>query len=116
MVIPSTVSSTFGFHTNSTVPGNPDPILIEAFNMNARNILGYIPVLGLIPFYSRCVSPMCSDNVSSKPTSVKIAEFVRGLFEGLGLGIIYLIPDLIVTAFRFIPSMFDDRDPPMESV
>lgn len=115
MSIKTTVESTFGFHTRNTVPGpyefngskNLEKLAsADAIFLNCFQILGYIPVLGLIPCAIRLIG---AQKDPSEPPEVKTAHAVRGVFEGLGLGILYLIPDLFVTAQRFNPSTYQGR-------
>jgi hypothetical protein len=76
----------------------------DAIALNGLNILGYFPVLGLIPCGLRLIAPLSNqDNaMHHEPTAVKAAHYVRGLIEGLGLGAAYVIPDILVTLHRFI--------------
>ncbi len=75
----------------------------EALVVNLLNIAGYIPFVGLIPFAVRVLMPLIDENSSMwlEPTDVTMAHFVRGTLEGLGVGIVYLIPDIIATVKRF---------------
>ncbi len=114
MAIPSTGFSTFGFHTRYTMPGEYyDEEYSGAGTVNVLNMLGYMPVLGLIPCVCRLILPLCDETSSmhNEPTEVKIANYIRGFFEGLGLGALYLIPDLIATIYRFAPCTYSGRDP-----
>lgn len=120
---PYNVEGTFGFHTRKTVPERNRKVTIQtteidyakrrcsesyrtssdAIAINALNILGYIPVLGLIPCAARLIYPLCNKDSAMHYESpdVKIAEYIRGFFEGIGLGILFLIPDVIITGKRF---------------
>ncbi len=120
---PTDALSTFGFHSGNTVPlqhrknvwvwptGNNDGERVEsakekalseaadrceAIFRNLYNILGYLPGIGIIILLIRL---HCSQN---DPKSAKTAHYVRGAFEALGLGACYLLPDLFVTAHRFL--------------
>lgn len=75
----------------------------DAIALNSMNILGYIPGLGLVPCSVRLIYPLCNKDAAMHYESqeVKIAHYVRGAFEGAGLGSLYLIPDLAVTVKRF---------------
>lgn len=76
---------------------------IDAYFLNALNILGYFPILGLIPCAVRLIVPLMSkDNgMWHEPEDVRKAHFTRGAIEGVGIGICYLIPDIIATVKRF---------------
>lgn len=65
--------------------------------LNIFTALGYYPILGIIPGLRR----LTDINEDLQPVAVRTAHYVRGLFEVLGFGIIYLIPDLVVTLNRF---------------
>ncbi len=75
----------------------------DAYFINALKILGYIPIIGLIPCAVRLIAPKMSEKNSMwlEPQDVREAEFSRGAFEGAGLGFIYIIPDIISTVKRF---------------
>ena len=100
MTIQSTVLSTFGYHGANTIPGEP---LADAEPRNAFNIMGYFPIVGLFPCVYRLTQPHCDIIFSMKdlPENVQIAYRIRGILEGLGIGSIYIIPDLLVTIHRF---------------
>lgn len=71
--------------------------------LNILNTVGYIPVLGLIPCSLRLIEPLMNNKHSMwyEPLEVRTSHFIRGGAEGIGVGILYLIPDLIVTVKRF---------------
>lgn len=128
---PFNLQSLFGFHTNQTYPQKSrretvtlidhqnytndakitiaeDKLKIEfdsktyAVAINIFNLIGYIPLLGLIPCYFRLIKPLTQIyRLHFEHTAMIIHYFIRGALEGLGLGIVYLIPDLIVTVKRF---------------
>lgn len=111
MAIESTVFFTFGFHTQDTLPTHSARDFDATWH-NVLNLMGYIPVFSFVPCVARLINPLCDRlaPVHQAPTSVKIAVYMRGFFEGLGLGALYLIPDLIATAYRFAPCTYSDRD------
>ncbi|MCI5052470.1 MAG: hypothetical protein MRY21_04970 [Simkaniaceae bacterium] len=116
---PNDVQSTFGFHTRKTLPSRKREFLIskkgdrdkvlndlpvkDCYILNGLNILGYIPVLGLISARERLYRPLSDAHhpMHVEPKNVKISLYVRGVFETVGLGSVYLVPDLLVTAKRF---------------
>jgi hypothetical protein len=75
----------------------------DVYFLNALKILGYCPLIGLIPCAVRLIAPLMDKDNSMwcEPEDVRKAEFTRGAFEGLGIGICYLIPDIIATVKRF---------------
>lgn len=111
MTIEPSVFSTFGFHNQATLPTHPSRDFDATWH-NVLNVLGYIPVFSFVPCVARLIYPLCDRlaPVHQGPTSVKIAVYVRGFLEGLGLGSLYLIPDLIATIYRFMPCAYTDRD------
>lgn len=130
-MIASNVNNTFGFHTRNTIPGaykhnikflnrktrqhefysNLNVAKTDAIFFNALQIAGYIPVVGLIPFAARLIVPLFNEEsaMHQEPADVKKAHYIRAIFEGLGMGILYLIPDIIVTLDRFAPSTYAGR-------
>ncbi|MBS0623683.1 MAG: hypothetical protein JSS62_03585 [Verrucomicrobia bacterium] len=121
MSITSSLGANFGFYTQSSYNGpNLAPSLTKqiysvrenmfsddngVFNnieFNIFQILGYIPVLSSGTAVARI---MCvSDNpvVSAENlTIVKVIAYIRAFFEILGLGVIFLPVDLLVTLVRF---------------
>ena len=129
-MIPSTVMNSFGFHTVNTIPGTHgwlegrdcctkkiytysdlDAAQTVAISWNVLQILGYIPVLGLIPCAVRLIGPLANKdaNMHNEPADVKRAHYLRGAFEGLCLGAVYIIPDILVTVHRFALSTYSGR-------
>ena len=100
------VASTFGFHTAETFPimtyvYDKQDIYSEKnsgmqrWDHNMYNIIGYIPVVGLISCAAHLIIPLFldeNDPLHGRPTAFKVATYMRGLVEGLGLGGIYLFP------------------------
>jgi len=77
----------------------------EAYLNNIFKVLGYVPLAGLIPCMAQLIVPLiieknCGEH--SELTVIKIAEYMRGAASGLGIGCIYILPDLAVTAWRFL--------------
>src|SRR5687768_3337486 len=105
MITSYSVGGFFGFHTCHTVPIEKayleENAKADALGWNILNGIGYIPLVGLIPFAIRVVRPLTDDTcfIHAEPTAVRVAFYVRGIFEGLGLGLLFLIPDLVVTAY-----------------
>ena len=108
MTIESTVLSTFGYHGAYTIPGEP---LANAGPRNFLNVLGYFPIIGLIPCVHRLTQPYCDVVFSMKDqtTNVQIAYRIRGILEGVGIGSIYWIPDLLVAIHRFASLFYSGR-------
>lgn len=70
-------------------------------NENFLKVLGYIPIIGGIT-----AGKLRMDNVRTKFTTNskteltnKVWHVVRAFFEILGLGVLYLLPDLFMTAW-----------------
>ena len=65
--------------------------------------MGYLPSLSIIPCAVRLIYPLLNENASmhNEPTSVKVANYVRGAFEGFGFGSLFLIPDVMASIYRF---------------
>lgn len=61
---------------------------------NAAKIFGYVPVLGILSGLER-IRNARHDNADNK-----ISQIVRGIFECLGLGALFLLPDIGVTIYR----------------
>jgi len=106
-----TVSSTsdqilhpWGFHTKET------SYLADGFGdsgwggsaiaFNACNIVGYIPGIGCIPAVIRFIVAI-SGHADKKHRPFNASIGVRGVFEFLGLGVICLVLDIIVSIGRF---------------
>jgi hypothetical protein len=99
----------FGFFTGAQVQ-KMDPVLTKAdakakaLWLNVSKILGYIPVVGFISNMGQATTKRLEQFRHLKPTSGFRAAFtLRFLGEGLGVGILFLIPDLIVTIARNAP-------------
>jgi hypothetical protein len=105
------IASSVGFHNKTTIPltkeerkAANDAIVRQRIDeVFFLNILGYFPVFGLAPCIVRLLSPLCDkkDALHKLPTAKKIAEYVRGGLEGLGVGFIFILPDLAVTFLRY---------------
>ncbi len=90
----STISSIvepFGFHVGPSMI-NFDT---SACKINVLNLCGYFPLLGIYSAYSRFKMITPSGSVAFQATLI-----TRGVLEGLGVGIIFLVLDLLVTIGR----------------
>ncbi len=77
---------------------------VDAIILNIFQIFSYFPVLGLIPFVVKLVYPLLNkkSDMHAEPQAVKISHYIRGAASGLGLGSIFIIPDICVTMHRFL--------------
>lgn len=111
----SNITSTFGFHSGNTLPIKRYVYIPSSFSdsavINCLNFIGWIPVLGVIPCIVRLILPLTDKDsfMHYETSAVKTANYIRGAFEGLGLGAVYIIPDLLVTAYRFCTA--EERSP-----
>lgn len=112
MAGPISLISTFGFHFN----GNQIQYQ-NARHKNITNIIGYIPIIGIIAGLYRMIMnyhflqsawPVLSvANAGNWPydeflsrKSFHAAEFSRGVLEGVSLGFLFIVPDIIFTIGR----------------
>lgn len=97
------IADQFGFHsTYFSSLGNTD-LQGERKGMMQRNvisIMGYIPIVGIISGIIRIVLSAQQMNKEKCDKAYHAVHITRGVFEILGLGSLYLIPDLLVTAGR----------------
>jgi hypothetical protein len=93
------LSSTFGFHTADTFPRKTEHGTSPAVISNIFNVIGYCPGAGVALGALRIYGAIKVD----APTSIKIANVIRGILEILGLGLLYFTPDVIATIIRFAP-------------
>lgn len=75
--------------------------------MNVTKIMGYIPLIGILsaitrPLFARLGASLITDPQAK--TLHSYAWHLRGALEFLGLGLLLLIPDFIVTAYRAFPT------------
>ncbi|MBS0624305.1 MAG: hypothetical protein JSS62_06785 [Verrucomicrobia bacterium] len=115
------ISSSLGYYTKNTYRSTVTnfyfkPGLVSYENvafkyLNRLNFLGYIPVVGAVMGSIR-VEMMRYGN--SRPpsganekeqgtrefTAFVISQIVRGFFEFIGAGLLFVIPDLVVTLIR----------------
>jgi len=71
------------------------------------NVMGYIPVLGIIPGLIRIYDASTVDLLHEEGEARlahRVLYFTRGVLEALGFGILCLIPDLIVSINRHFRS------------
>ena len=71
---------------------------------NVVTVLGYFPLAGLIVGIARIAfsyKKMQTDQ-SADGHAFYAIQITRGVFEIVGLGLLFLIPDLVVTAIRAI--------------
>ena len=97
MVATVSPSFYFGFHTTKTCK-NEFPTHNNAKGNNVGNILGYIPVIGILIGAVR-IDTARRENLSM---ATKVTMIVRGILEIMGLGLLFLIPDLIVSIGRHL--------------
>ncbi len=105
------VSDSFGFMTSNYL--HEQKICNKFSNenngakYNAFIVLSYIPVIGgLFTAAMRMVSAigvLRESRISSETNKGRWAfcQIARGIFEGLGAGLLFLIPDIIATIARF---------------
>lgn len=113
--IPSQIIQSFGFHTEASFTakisnwgyddsGLPNLISWTKQELNASNIISYIPILGsiagVVRIYLSHQAWGVDSNKALKPFMV--TQIVRGVMETIGLGILLLFVDLIVTLGRYI--------------
>ena len=73
---------------------NANPYLYKKNNL--LKVLSYFPVISLVTGSMRF-----SNTLTSLPSrSNKVTHIVRGIFECLGLGSLFLIPDIAITIQR----------------
>lgn len=73
-------------------------------NRNIIKIVGYIPIIGTIVGLFRIALMQDTENKFHKLPNVK-NHMIRGCIEVCSLGILLLIPDLIITAYRNFPDL-----------
>ena len=77
--------------------------------VTVMNIGGYIPLVGIISAIARVA--LCYLGVKNKKLDLGNIVFCfiqggRGVAEGFGLGIVFLIPDLAITVARIVAACF----------
>jgi len=109
----ASIYNSFGFHTinsvmsflppneRNNIPQNEIKELGTAVKIqNALMVSGYFPLIGAYMGYKRV--SMNVKNDCKDPVSVRIVEVIRGILEILCLGILFLIPDLLVSFHRHV--------------
>lgn len=96
----TSVSDLFGFHSAKTVTpeenDSDDTKQGKARTLNAMNIIGYIPIFGIISGIIRFwLAFRHADNAECK-----VALITRAIVEIVGAGLLFAIPDLIVSIGR----------------
>lgn len=87
-----------GLHLKEDLKIDPD---MEPINQRITNLLlflGYIPLIGFIVAVIR-VKAMQEGNYE---TSLKRAVYARATLEALGIGVLLLLVDAVVTIYRFV--------------
>lgn len=101
----SSIIDIFGFHNQYI--SDPNRLVTDEdkslyLKHNVTHILGYFPLVGLIIGIMRIVQSrkeMEKDLPSEKQAGYAVLQ-VRGAFEIIGAGVLFLFPDLIITAIR----------------
>jgi len=109
------ISQVFGYHTDRTAKndkgsfygGNYDSYNItwDAKNFNITNLLGYFPGIALMSTIVRFVGILWAMKTPADSSDMKafnITMFIRGGIEGIGAGLLFLLPDLIVSFNRHL--------------
>jgi hypothetical protein len=84
-----------GWHTAASmadIKGDTKPGLPK---YNIYRVMGYLPIAGIITGVTEINFGKNHENPSTR-----VYAIVRGIFEMLGLGILFLIPDAIVSIHR----------------
>lgn len=106
-----------GWHTAETIgrelsrPGesrDKEDCSKHAIAFNALLIAGYIPGLGLVAGGMHIGFAVTDKNLNM---GTRVITVIRGVCEILGLGLLFLIPDLIVSMVRHISSSASNATP-----
>lgn len=91
------IGESFGYHTTDTVSSGEQE---HALILNALNGAGYIPGIGIGTLVMRCL--IIRNHSNDFSPIAKVVFIGRGVLEALGLGLLLLIPDLIVSIARHL--------------
>jgi len=99
----NTISPAFGYLTSNTTP----EISSGRMKRNIHRVLGYLPVIGTIVGIARIiiVSKIFSVDptfISKRTLSRSKWHVVRGAIESLSCGALLIIPDIVVTAIKYL--------------
>lgn len=95
--------NSLGFHyTDSYGEDDSTEIIVH----NVANVVGYFPVIGTIVGLARMIFALymivSSETLDDQQKEYYRAEIYRGAVEFLCLGVMFLVPDIIVTRARNI--------------
>ncbi len=106
--------SVIGFHTGKTQQRGDIPNL--ASNHNFINFFGYLPGLGgFIAATARRDIAKYNHDAPQFQTGFRTAYKVRGVIELVGLGSLFIVPDLAVSTGRAINAKIAARHRPESS-
>lgn len=99
MTIPISIYDASGWYTTaSNAKKKPIENVENVLFYNVHRIIGYIPLIGIVTgLIDTCIA---FDRKTSMDPTTRVYLFVRGIFQMLGLGILFLIPDTIVSVHR----------------
>ena len=99
--------NTLGFHYTDSYP---EKASTEIIVHNVANVIGYFPVIGTIVGLARIIFALyqivSSETLDDEQKEYFRAEIYRGAVEFLSLGIMFIVPDIIVTRARNISPQF----------
>ena len=93
----------FGFY------GRSDDLPDYYYSINKYNVAGYCPIVGI---GTACIRFAIAAKTPDMSMSLRVTLVIRGIIEALGGGLLFLIPDLIVTIGRYLcKSCFPSLNP-----
>lgn len=103
------ITNAFGYHTHGTSSPLRDAGVFsneQHIGLNLINVAGYIPIIG--GFQAGYLRLHVAKNYQENriTQSFFAIQVARSIFEFLGLGILFLIPDIIVTIGRLLSKYY----------
>lgn len=105
--------SAFGYHNRHSAESAG--LSLNCSNFNRGNLIGYVPIAGLWTAYLRIsklnplpniFAPDSINKKKEKPLGYNAAIVTRAVMEGLGLGLLLAIPDIIMSIGRAISGSY----------
>jgi hypothetical protein len=87
-----------GWHTKESTTRENGPIPKNVIKYNALVIAGYLPATGI--FSGICHLMLANQQGTLSTTKERVYFIIRGVLEIVGLGSLFLIPDLVVSIHR----------------